>query len=253
MTAIAPGDLAYAQTPSFQRRVAAALETVRVAATHGHIGVCFSGGKDSLVTLDLVRRVQPDASAAFFDSGCEYPDTYEVVRYYGADTIEQEISLLDLCRYGGYWGYQNAIAPEANVDFGAFMIGEPSARFTENWHLDVQAVGLRAEESSGRRKSLHRHDRGTLYPLKGGTWRLCPIAFWRTDDVWAYIASRKLCYNAIYDKMAEAGIPRFEWRVSPLLGVAALQFTPRITFIRMFEPEIFERLAAEFPYLRRFG
>lgn len=38
--------------------------------------VAFSGGKDSLVALDLVRQVAPDAPVAFFDSGLEFPETY---------------------------------------------------------------------------------------------------------------------------------------------------------------------------------
>lgn len=41
--------------------------------------VAFSGGKDSLVTLDLARRVDPDVPVAFFDSGLEYPETYTYI------------------------------------------------------------------------------------------------------------------------------------------------------------------------------
>ena len=38
--------------------------------------VAFSGGKDSLVVLDLARRVEPQVPVVFFDSGLEYPQTY---------------------------------------------------------------------------------------------------------------------------------------------------------------------------------
>lgn len=38
--------------------------------------VAFSGGKDSLVVLDLVRQVAPETPVAFFDSGLEFPETY---------------------------------------------------------------------------------------------------------------------------------------------------------------------------------
>ena len=46
--------------------------------------VAFSGGKDSLVLLDLVRRSLPktDYMVVFGDTGMEFPDTYEVVDAY---------------------------------------------------------------------------------------------------------------------------------------------------------------------------
>lgn len=49
--------------------------------------VAFSGGKDSLVLLDLVRRSLPktDYMVVFGDTGMEFPDTYEVV-----DAVERQ-------------------------------------------------------------------------------------------------------------------------------------------------------------------
>ena len=48
--------------------------------------VAFSGGKDSIVTLDLVQRALPHNSfkVLFGDTGMEFPDTYDVI-----DNIEQ--------------------------------------------------------------------------------------------------------------------------------------------------------------------
>lgn len=44
------------------------------------IYVSFSGGKDSTVLLDLVRRVFPDTPAVFCDTGLEYPEIREFVK-----------------------------------------------------------------------------------------------------------------------------------------------------------------------------
>ena len=46
-----------------------------LAAYDGY--VAFSGGKDSLVVLDLARRVEPEVPVVFFDSGLDYPETYD--------------------------------------------------------------------------------------------------------------------------------------------------------------------------------
>lgn len=40
----------------------------------------FSGGKDSTVLLDLVRRVFPDCPAVFIDTGLEYPELRDFVK-----------------------------------------------------------------------------------------------------------------------------------------------------------------------------
>lgn len=42
--------------------------------------ISFSGGKDSTVLLDLVRRVFPDTPAVFIDTGLEYPEIKDFVQ-----------------------------------------------------------------------------------------------------------------------------------------------------------------------------
>lgn len=41
---------------------------------NGEVYVSFSGGKDSTVLLDLVRRLYPNIKAVFADTGLEYPE-----------------------------------------------------------------------------------------------------------------------------------------------------------------------------------
>ena len=250
--ALCRGDLAHAVSASFQGRVKTALEIIDKAARIGRIGVYFSGGKDSTVLLDLVRRVQPECAAVWFDSGAEYKATYEMARVYHVRVIQPLLSLPEMCRRAGVWG-ANATEPGAQFDYGMFLLQEPAYRAVLEEGLAVEALGLRAEENTHRRASLGRKDRGELYPLSWGTWRLCPLAFWNTNDVWAYIASEGLEYNAAYDKMAAAGIPRESWRVSTLLGSEGLRASSRYAVLRRVEPATYERLAAEFPHIRRFA
>lgn len=46
----------------------------------GKVYISFSGGKDSTVLLDLVRRIYPDVPAVFIDTGLEYPEIKEFVK-----------------------------------------------------------------------------------------------------------------------------------------------------------------------------
>ena len=47
---------------------------------NGNVYVAFSGGVDSTVLLDLVRRAFPDIPAAFADTGLEYPEIRAFVK-----------------------------------------------------------------------------------------------------------------------------------------------------------------------------
>ena len=46
----------------------------------GQVYVAFSGGKDSLVLLHLVRSIYPDVIGVFCNTGLEYPEILEFVR-----------------------------------------------------------------------------------------------------------------------------------------------------------------------------
>lgn len=249
-SALTAGDLAHARLPSFKRRVAGALTAISAAREKGRIGVSFSGGKDSTVLLDLARKVEPDIAAAFFDSGCEYTWTYDMIAHYAVTPVLPAMSLLDMCRYGGYWGYRTPTDPDATFQFGEVLVKEPSARFVREQGLSVVGIGLRGQESRGRLISAKVH--GDLYWVKSeSVWHLCPLSQWKVQDIWAYIASRDLRYNHAYDRMADAGIPREEWRVSTLLGVVGAGIG-RYCFLRQVDPEMWARLSAEFPKIVRY-
>lgn len=47
---------------------------------NGLVYVAFSGGKDSTVLLDLVRRIYPDVPAVFCDTGLEFPEIRQFAR-----------------------------------------------------------------------------------------------------------------------------------------------------------------------------
>lgn len=251
MSAATLADRIHARSPAFRRRVDRALEVVRQhAATGARIGIAYSGGKDSTVLLDLVRRAVPDAPAAFFDSSCELRQTYEIVEFYGVDVIETQYALEDLCRAGGYWGYRGEDADASRTfDFQHWLVTEPADHFAEMYDLDTMAIGLRAGESKQRR--LNAMSRGEVYQTKAGRWHLCPLARWTDDDVWAYIADRGLRYNAAYDQMAAIGVPRQDWRVSCLLGSAGATHG-RYAYLRQIDPGAYNRLASIFPKIARY-
>ena len=68
--------------------------------------VAFSGGKDSIVLFDLVRRALPHSTfkVLFGDTGMEFPDTYDIVReikQFCDDEKIEFISLFTVCNRVG--------------------------------------------------------------------------------------------------------------------------------------------------------
>lgn len=108
----------------------------------GKVYVSFSGGKDSTVLLDLVRRIYPDVPAVFIDTGLEYPELREfvktvnnvtwikpemnfrkVIETYGYPIISKEVS--KRVHWGkryleegkvGFWAYQSLTQPVFTKD-----------------------------------------------------------------------------------------------------------------------------------------
>lgn len=239
-------DLVWARTDVHRRRVERAIDAVRRAAEIGAVGVSYSGGKDSTCTLDLVRGVIPNAPTAFFDSGVELESTYEMVATVGAETIAPRMSMLEMARYSGWWGCANPVDAGCPFDAKAVLIQEPGEAFVVRRRLRAIVIGVRADESGGR--TMHVRSRGELYQGKDRTWYCLPLAMWTIADVWAYIASRGLQYNAAYDAMADAGIPRESQRVATLLGERGSGHG-RHQFMRRIAPERWQQLVAEFPRL----
>jgi len=46
---------------------------------NGEVYICFSGGIDSTVLLNIVRKLYPNVPAVFSDTGLEYPEIRDFV------------------------------------------------------------------------------------------------------------------------------------------------------------------------------
>lgn len=68
-----------------------------------HVAVSFSGGKDSTVLLDLVRRINPNVIAIFSDTGLEFPEIREfALSHDKVVTVRPKNNFLWVLRHCGY-------------------------------------------------------------------------------------------------------------------------------------------------------
>ena len=65
--------------------------------------VSFSGGKDSTVLLDIVRKSYPNVKAMFVDVPTQYPELKQfVMGYENVDVVKPKISFAEVCKEYGF-------------------------------------------------------------------------------------------------------------------------------------------------------
>lgn len=81
----------------------------------GKTYIGFSGGKDSTVLLDLVRKIYPDTPAVFCDTGLEFPEIRKFVKSFdNVEIIRPEINYKEVIQKEGYPVISKAVAKAVN-------------------------------------------------------------------------------------------------------------------------------------------
>lgn len=168
--------------PAFGRKVAKALSIIEEALALGPAYVSLSWGKDSVVMLHLCQQVQPDILAGFYGAPeQELIDNYQ-------ETEAKYVEMFPETRLHTVIARPEWAGTKATI----------SDRLGLLPLFPVNFIGLRYEENPKKRgMSLSRY--GEIHQYSDKTWRVCPLAWWKLDDVWTYIASRNLPYLKSYD------------------------------------------------------
>jgi phosphoadenosine phosphosulfate reductase len=147
--------------------------------------VAFSGGKDSIVVLDLVRKAGVLHDAHMNMTSIDPAELVRFVKKYYPDVKRHapELSMWKLIEH-------KMSPPTRKVRYCCDILKEHGGegRFT--------ITGVRWAESPKRaaRKMVE-----TCYRLPGKTF-LRPIIDWSDEDVWEYIRSNNLPYPSLYDE-----------------------------------------------------
>jgi 3'-phosphoadenosine 5'-phosphosulfate sulfotransferase (PAPS reductase)/FAD synthetase len=243
-----------AMTRAYFKRLSWSQSIIMDVGMSKPIAVSVSGGKDSLVMLDLVlssvkkKNVKP----FLIDCGTLLPDTHECIdrmsKYFGIEieTVKTSPQLTEAFRAGNYWGYKNG-DPKlyGSFDFDKILVSEPSDRFMKKHELDTVLIGTRSEENP-RIRGMNAAVHGVVYKLKSGITRVLPIDKWTTPEIWGHIAKRGLPYSKAYDRMAAIGLPVEKQRTSVFFGTSA-ETIGRYVYLKMIAPDLFNKFASEFP------
>ena len=233
------GWIARARAAVFMRRLDKAQEIVRQAlCEYEGWSVSFSGGKDSTVVLDLIEDIAPGLPVCWLDDGWDYPETLQFLRDTEARLGRGILRVTSpvtapFWRQVPYGGDDPAYDHPSDLDFARWK------------GLYNTFLGVRGQESGARRIHLRAHT-PIYYSRDWGHWNCCPLADWEHEDVWAYIVSRSLPYNSVYDRLAELGVPLEHRRVGPLTAWMVWD-KGALAMARAGWPELYRRFVAAFP------
>ena len=241
-------DMLHAKTVEFITKVSEAHEIIREALQHmKQPYLSFSGGKDSTVMLHMLLKHKPDIPVIYWDADASYPDTEhfieEVVRDWSLNFIRRKTESM----YSVFRKYGVNHQQIENKTMIA-TVYKPIKKLIEDYGFDGVFVGLRAQESKGRRKLIK--SRGQLFYNKSQKVMEClPAAQFAVEDIWAYITFFMLPYNNIYNRTSM--IPRNEIRVSYWCGESCRE-RGRWVWLKKEYPELYNKFASEFPEVREF-
>lgn len=183
--------------------------------------VSYSGGKDSLVALDLAHKAFGELEIIFNDTGLEMPETLrnvdEVTRLYNYE--------LHIARAGDiFWKAVEVFGPPGKDYRWCCKVAKlvPIAKLTKTlWPTGaLNIVGQRAYESLDRAKSSLIWRNKWIPHMISTT----PIQYWSQLACWLYIYKNKLPYNKLY----EEGFDRLGCYLCPSCALAEFRDVEKI-------------------------
>lgn len=167
--------------------------------------VAFSGGKDSVVTLDVVQRALPHNKfkVLFGDTGMEFPDTYKAVEEIESDCQNNEIEFIRAKSEFDPLSTWKKFGPPARVTRWCCSVHKTSPQILalRNYigkpdFTGMAFVGVRANESVSRSE----YEYVSLGEKHKGQYSCNPILEWNTAELFLYIYSQGLVLNEAYKK-----------------------------------------------------
>ncbi|MHB0912739.1 MAG: phosphoadenylyl-sulfate reductase [Armatimonadota bacterium] len=180
---------------------AEAVDVIRWAVeTFGdRVSLASSFGAEDMVLVDMLARVAKNPRVFVLDTGRLHQETYDVIAQararYGIDFevyFPQTEAVEKLTRSKGPNSFYDSTEDRKECCFARKV--EPLSRALST--VDAWVTGLRRGQSVTRTGL----DTVEIDEGHGGILKINPLLDWSEEDVWNYIRSNDVPYNALHDK-----------------------------------------------------
>lgn len=172
---------------TLDKKIDAAIKLLQSIPTDdGPIEVCYSGGKDSDVILELAKMAGINYRAIYKNTTIDPRGTIQHVREMGVEVVQPKENFLNIVRRRGM--------PSRFSRFCCKILKEYPI-------LPRAVLGIRRDESRKRAERYKEPEQCRVY--SGGTKvrQYLPILEWSNDDVKEFVEERKIkCAPVYYDK-----------------------------------------------------
>lgn len=153
-----------------------------------------SFGAEGIVLIDLIAKVNPQATIVFLDTDLHFKETYSLI-----EKVKQRYPRLHIKMT------KPPLTLEQQADEHGNKLWERNPNLCchirkiepleqELSHVDAWISGLRREQSNSRKNTAYINKDNKFQRVK-----ICPLIHWTRDDVWTYIELNNLPYNKLHD------------------------------------------------------
>ncbi|MBY0095627.1 phosphoadenylyl-sulfate reductase [Mesobacillus maritimus] len=154
-----------------------------------------SFGAEGIVMIDLIHKVNKEATIIFLDTGLHFSETYALI-----DQVKQKYPTLNI----------KMVKPKLNLEEQAEKYGDQLWKKDPNLCCQIRKVaplkealsgakawisGLRREQSPLRSKTQYINKDDKFKNIK-----ICPLIHWKWDEILTYIELNQLPYNPLHDQ-----------------------------------------------------
>jgi phosphoadenosine phosphosulfate reductase len=154
-----------------------------------------SFGAEGIVLIDLIYKVNKEATIKFLDTGLHFPETYQLI-----DKVKQRYPTINV----------EMVKPKTSLEEQAKWYGDELWKDNPNLCCHMRKVvplketlsdakawitGLRREQSPSRKQTQYINKDDKFQKIK-----ICPLIHWTWDEVKTYIDLNKLPYNPLLDQ-----------------------------------------------------
>lgn len=158
----------------------------KIAQEHGQpLEICYSGGKDSDVILELAKMAGVNYRAIYKNTTIDPPGTIAHCKDNGVEIIRPKMTFAELLAKKGY--------PSRTARFCCQVLKEYKV-------LDYAVIGVRRDESRARAERYKEPEQCRQYSAKEKCRQYMPLLDWTGDDVAEFITEKGIkCHHLYYD------------------------------------------------------